>query len=719
MRDNGPITTREIELGEDDLLVSKTNPHGRIVFVNQAFAAISGFTEAELIGSPHNILRHPHMPKEAFADMWATIKAGRPWEGLVQNRTKTGDFYWVRANVTPITEGGQITGFISIRSKPSRAQVAETTRLYTLFREGRASGLRLVEGRVVSRRLGARLTRWRASLFGRLGTTFVIVILLLMLECALGVIGIEHNQAELDLVTTTHTEIATTLADIASEMQDSDLQLSRAAIDLLHGEDATPLADRLARIERNIDRVTTAWDTVRTRPLSPESRRLAELFTQRRDELRLGAVKPALALAAQGDGAALARKMATEIEPRYQATREALAALIQHQRNEASAAARDTAAASRRLTLLMLATLIAAAAATALLSLWLLRGVRRPIAETQAHCDQIAAGNLHHDIPAARVEEFNPLHAVLRALKAKLSYAQLERAEFDRQAEQNRRADLIRVAGSLEDRVKGVVDLIEISAGSLLGNAQTLSYNARQTMTQAGSVTTITSEVSANVEAVAAATQQLSVSVGEISRQVGHAVGIADDAVRQAGETDRMVRGLANAAEKIGQVVKLINDIAAQTNLLALNATIEAARAGEAGKGFAVVAGEVKHLANQTAKATEEIGEQVTAIQNETNAAVEAIRSISDTIETISAVSATIAVAVEEQGAATNEIARSVERAAIGTATAAQNVEVVSAAAEETKLMSDQVTDAATSLQQVSDQLVREVGGFIEDIRVG
>jgi methyl-accepting chemotaxis protein/aerotaxis receptor len=339
------------------------------------------------------------------------------------------------------------------------------------------------------------------------------------------------------------------------------------------------------------------------------------------------------------------------------------------------------------------------------------------MSEMERHFDAIAGGNLTHDIPPASVEEFNQLSSLLRALKAKLGYNLLEKAELDRQSEESRRAELNRVAGSLEERVKGVVDLIEISSGSLLGNAQTLSHNAEQTMVQSETVTAMTGQVTSNVQAVSAATHELSSSVGEISRQVSHAATIAGDAVRQAGETDRMVLGLADAAQKIGEVVKLINDIASQTNLLALNATIEAARAGDAGKGFAVVANEVKHLANQTARATEDIGLQVTAIQNETNAAVSAIRSISGTIETISELTSAIAAAVEEQGAATSEIARSVQQAAHGTAAAAENVEHVGAAAEETKLMSDQVFGAATGLQQASDQLAREVAGFISDIR--
>jgi len=123
LRNNGPVTNQEVELGDGDLLVSRTNASGTITFVNQKFIDISGFAEQELVGSPHNVVRHPGMPVEAFADLWATIKAGKPWEGLVKNRTKSGDHYWVRANVTPLIEDGEISGFISIRSKPARSQV--------------------------------------------------------------------------------------------------------------------------------------------------------------------------------------------------------------------------------------------------------------------------------------------------------------------------------------------------------------------------------------------------------------------------------------------------------------------------------------------------------------------------------------------------------------------------------------------------------------------
>jgi aerotaxis receptor len=158
MRVNEPITDHEVEVPEGEPLVSRTDRGGIIVFANHVFVEMSGFAEQELIGSPHNIVRHPLMPQEAFANLWATIKAGRPWDGLVKNRAKTGDFYWVRANVTPVIESGEVTGYISIRSKPTRAQIAGAERAYADIRSGKAKGIALADGEVVRRILAEART---------------------------------------------------------------------------------------------------------------------------------------------------------------------------------------------------------------------------------------------------------------------------------------------------------------------------------------------------------------------------------------------------------------------------------------------------------------------------------------------------------------------------------------------------------------------------------
>jgi len=168
MRVNEPITNHEIEVPEGEPLVSRTDRSGNIVFTNHVFVETSGFTEGELVGSPHNIVRHPQMPKEAFANLWATIKAGRPWDGLVKNRAKNGDFYWVRANVTPVVQEGEVTGYISIRSKPTRAQIDAAERSYAAIRAGTAKGIALADGEVVRSGPGAWLGDWAHSVTGRL-----------------------------------------------------------------------------------------------------------------------------------------------------------------------------------------------------------------------------------------------------------------------------------------------------------------------------------------------------------------------------------------------------------------------------------------------------------------------------------------------------------------------------------------------------------------------
>jgi methyl-accepting chemotaxis protein len=293
---------------------------------------------------------------------------------------------------------------------------------------------------------------------------------------------------------------------------------------------------------------------------------------------------------------------------------------------------------------------------------------------------------------------------------------QAERAQV--QAERERRQQAVDgLLRGFDKRMSEMLEQLGGAATEMQATARSMTSIAERTARQSQAVSAATEEASSNVQTVASAGEELSASIQEISRQVTESSVIASQAVEVAQQTDGQVQGLVKAVGKIGDVVKLINDIAGQTNLLALNATIEAARAGEAGKGFAVVAGEVKGLASQTAKATEEITGQIQAIQNATEGSVAAIREITGVIHKIREISATIASAVEEQGAATQEIARNVQQAATGTQEVANNVGGVNASADETGHAAAEVLTAAESLASQADELRLDVNRFLEGIR--
>jgi len=268
-----------------------------------------------------------------------------------------------------------------------------------------------------------------------------------------------------------------------------------------------------------------------------------------------------------------------------------------------------------------------------------------------------------------------------------------------------------------ESMIGKVVEVVSAASTELEASAGTLSSTAERSQQLTTAVAAASEEASTNVQSVASATEEMALSVTEISRQVQDSARMANEAVDQARKTNDRVGELSKAASRIGDVVELINTIAGQTNLLALNATIEAARAGEAGRGFAVVASEVKALAEQTAKATGEIGQQVTGIQAATLESVNAIREISGTIEKLSEISSTIAAAVEEQGAATQEISRNVQQAAQGTQQVSSNITDVQRGAGETGSASSQVLSAAQSLSRDSNRLKLEVGKFLNSVR--
>jgi methyl-accepting chemotaxis protein len=301
------------------------------------------------------------------------------------------------------------------------------------------------------------------------------------------------------------------------------------------------------------------------------------------------------------------------------------------------------------------------------------------------------------------------------ALIAKKAADEAAAADAEAKIERGRRVD--NITREFETMIGEIVQTVSSASTQLEASASTLTSTADRSQRLATTVAGASEEASTNVQSVASATEEMASSVGEISRQVQESARMAGDAVGQARTTTERVSELSKAASRIGDVVELINTIAGQTNLLALNATIEAARAGEAGRGFAVVASEVKALAEQTAKATGEIGQQISGIQAATNDSVGAIKEISSTIERLSEISSAIAAAVEEQGAATQEIARNVQQAAQGTQQVSSNITDVQRGATETGTASSQVLSAAQMLSNDSNRLKTEVSKFLTNVR--
>jgi methyl-accepting chemotaxis protein len=355
------------------------------------------------------------------------------------------------------------------------------------------------------------------------------------------------------------------------------------------------------------------------------------------------------------------------------------------------------------------------------IAFFIARSITSPLSGLTSSMQKLAGGNFDVIVPgldrkdelgemASTVEVFKKNGLEVERLKAEQQVTELRTA-------QQRKADMIKLADDFENAVGEIVETVSSASTELEASASTLTSTAERAQELTTMVASASEEASTNVQSVASATEELTSSVNEISRQVQESARMANEAVNQAHKTNDRVSELSKAAARIGDVVELINTIAGQTNLLALNATIEAARAGEAGRGFAVVASEVKALAEQTAKATGEIGQQIAGIQAATQESVGAIKEISGTIERLSEISSTIAAAVEEQGAATQEISRNVQQAAQGTQQVSSNIIDVQRGSSETGSASSQVLSAAQSLSGDSNRLKLEVGKFLNSVR--
>ena len=439
----------------------------------------------------------------------------------------------------------------------------------------------------------------------------------------------------------------------------------------------------------------------------------------RGEAIAVAATDPVRAAKMSEEGARHVREVTLPLAALLDNLTSEIADVAKHKGEEEIAAATQEMAASERLGMM-----VGVCAVLVLIGSWLMSflTIARPIRALTMAMDKLAGGDFSVVLPGlGRKDEVGGVAAAVEKFKIVSEQKAREEAEAkirqDQAAAAQRKAEMHKLANGFEAAVGEIVDTVSSAATELEASASTLTSTAERAQELTIVVAAASEEASTNVQSVASATEELSSSITEISRQVQESARVASEAVTQARTTTDRVGELSKAAARIGDVVELINTIAGQTNLLALNATIEAARAGEAGRGFAVVASEVKALAEQTAKATGEIGQQISGIQAATQDSVTAISAISNTIEKLSEISSTIAAAVEEQGAATQEISRNVQQAAEGTHQVSSNITDVQRGAGETGSASSQVLSAAQSLSGDSNRLKLEVGKFLDTVR--
>jgi methyl-accepting chemotaxis protein len=469
MQHNMPVTNVEYVLTETDSIVSKTDLRGMITFINEDFIRVSGFTQDELIGKPHNIVRHPDMPSEAFEDMWAALKAGRPWTGLVKNRCKNGDYYWVMANAAPIYEHNQLIGFMSVRNKPSSAQIESASAAYKLFRDGKAGKLKIQDGKVVKATLLSKLyLRTNMTIQSRLVSLMVIMLTLLLSVGVLGVLGMGKANDSLHSVYEDRTIPLVQLAAIEKLMLTNGLKISAALIS------PTPdiIQKNLAEVERNTSEITRIWDIYAASKLGPEEQLLADTFAESRKHYVEEGQKLAVAALKGQDMALVSHIMSDKIRPLYGLVDIAMQNLMQLQQDTAKQSY-ETSQAGYEYTRKWVVGLVGLGVVLLLfLGVKLILAIVRPLKTAIGYFGQIAQGHYNNNIDILCQDEIGHVMDAIKAMQTKLGF---DVAEINRISGENLRVkialDSICTGVMIADNSRNII-YINKAAINILGNVE-------------------------------------------------------------------------------------------------------------------------------------------------------------------------------------------------------------------------------------------------------
>jgi len=766
MRTNLPVTHIETQVPAGVLIYSRTNLKGQITEVNDAFCEIAGFTREELLGQPHNLVRHPDMPPEAFDDLWRDLKAGSPWRGMVKNRRSDGGYYWVVANASPIREGGEIVGYQSVRSRPTREEVAAADSAYQRIRNGDTS-IRVEHGRAVAARKPGFLSAFHPRyLKGKLALVGLIGLLALAATFLFGHAGLQNALRGIEQVGGQNLPKVVALNAINDGRNTLMLETLKALYWENDAKAATQFAGIVAHKQKLWTQIEQQAASYRDQPQAPDEALLWQAFADHWGQWK-GADKAmsesiaALAKAADDkarkENFARLRNQLLEQRALFQTTGTSLEKLLAYNSDLSQRTVEGARADAGRsvvwtlvLSLAMLLVLLLVVAAVARSLLRQLGGdpvevigIAKSIAEGDMSRHIVLRAGDSASLMAAMKQMSETIQLVvadIMAISAGVQQGELQRradaerqqgefrslmvglntiidavvgplAEVKRLMAEVERGDLSqsiehRYRGefqALQDSVNGTVERLSEILSSVRGSADELNSASRQVSATSLALSQATAEQSASLEETTAAIEQIVASIRMNTDNAVLADGIAKQSVGEAEKGNAAVTATVSAMHTIARKIAVIDDIAYRTDLLALNASIEAARAGEHGHGFAVVAAEVRKLAENCQIAASEIGKLAGDTVSTAESAGKVLQAMLPSIQKTADLVREITASSNEQSTGANEISGALNQLN-------QITQQNAAGSEELSATASGLNDQAVSLKQIVDQFrLREV----------